>query len=343
MEGAADNRKSLFISKIPFVVRHRRFTSLRFVPGQLVDEGPVEYSGGQQNSGRKALSAQLIDGKGKAARMNMELAAKVATFVEQTGVKPHLAAVLVGDDPASAVYVRNKQRSCEKAGIESTLHKLGAETTQTELLDLVAKLNADPGVHGILIQLPLPKQIEEQVILDSVTPIKDVDCFHPENVGLMVQGRPRFLPCTPAGSHLLIEETGIEIRGAHAVVIGRSEIVGKPMGMMLVQKGKNADATVTFAHSRTKDLAAIARQADILVAAVGRPHMVTADMVKPGACVIDVGINRLPDGRLVGDVDFDAVKEVAGFITPVPGGVGPMTIALLLENTLTAARLQTTH
>lgn len=287
------------------------------------------------------MSAQIIDGKSKAARMNVELAAKVATFVEQTGVKPHLAAVLVGDDPASAVYVRNKQRACEKAGIASTLHKLGAETTQSELLDLVAKLNADSGVHGILIQLPLPKQIDEQVVLDAVTPMKDVDCFHPENVGLMVQGRPRFLPCTPAGCHLLIEEAGVSVPGAHAVVIGRSEIVGKPMGMMLVQKGKNADATVTIAHSRTKDLPAIARQADILIAAVGRPKMVTAEMVKPGACVIDVGINRLPDGTLVGDVDFDAVREVAGFITPVPGGVGPMTIALLLENTLTAARLQT--
>ncbi|WP_437225826.1 bifunctional methylenetetrahydrofolate dehydrogenase/methenyltetrahydrofolate cyclohydrolase FolD [Planctomicrobium sp. SH661] len=285
------------------------------------------------------MTAKIIDGKATAARMNAKLAERVQAFVSKTGVTPHLAAVLVGDDPASAVYVRNKQRSCAQAGLHSTLHQLGGQTTQAELLELIARLNADPAVHGILIQLPLPLQIDEKTVLDAVVPLKDVDCFHPENVGLMVQGRPRFLPCTPAGCQVLLEEAGIQVSGAHAVVIGRSEIVGKPMALLLVQKGANADATVTIAHSRTKNLAEITRQADILIAAVGRANTVTADMVKPGACVIDVGTNRV-DGKLVGDVDFENVKEVAGAITPVPGGVGPMTIAMLLENTLTAAELQ---
>jgi len=285
------------------------------------------------------MSARLIDGKATAARLNLQLAQKVSEFQTRTGVIPHLAAILVGNDPASAVYVRNKQRSCASAGMQSTLHELGAETSQSELLDLIHQLNANPLVHGILVQLPLPKQIDETVILDAVTPLKDVDCFHPENVGLMVQGRPRFLPCTPAGCQFLITDSRIETQGKHAVVIGRSEIVGKPMGMMLVQKGIGADATVTIAHSRTRNLAEITRQADLIIAAVGRPMTVTADMVKPGACVIDVGTNRV-DGKLVGDVDFEAVRQVAGAITPVPGGVGPMTIAMLMENTLTAARLQ---
>ncbi len=286
------------------------------------------------------MTAKLIDGKATAANLNAQLAEKVAEFEARTGVKPHLAAILVGDDPASAVYVRNKQRACATAGMQSTLHRLSGETTQVELLGLIAQLNADPTVHGILVQLPLPSGIDETTVLDSVTPLKDVDCFHPENVGLMVQGRPRFLPCTPAGCQYLITNSGFDTRGKHAVVIGRSEIVGKPMGMMLVQKGMGADATVTIAHSRTANLAEITRQADLLIAAVGRPMTVTADMVKPGACVIDVGTNRV-DNKLVGDVDFDAVKEVAGWITPVPGGVGPMTIAMLMENTLTAARHQT--
>ncbi len=286
------------------------------------------------------MTARLIDGKATAARLNAQLAVKVAEFQAQTGVTPHLAAILVGDDPASAVYVRNKQKACASAGMQSTLHQLDASTTQSQLLELIATLNETPSVHGILVQLPLPRQIDETTVLDAVTPLKDVDCFHPENVGLMVQGRPRFLPCTPAGCQFLITDSGIETAGKHAVVIGRSEIVGKPMGLMLVQKGAGADATVTIAHSRTKNLAEITRQADLIIAAVGRPMTVTADMVKPGACVIDVGTNRV-DGKLVGDVDFEKVKEVAGAITPVPGGVGPMTIAMLMENTLTAARLQT--
>jgi methylenetetrahydrofolate dehydrogenase (NADP+)/methenyltetrahydrofolate cyclohydrolase len=249
-------------------------------------------------------------------------------------VVPHLAAVLVGDDPASAVYVRNKQIACEKAGFKSTLHRLPASTAQAELLALVQSLNADPGVHGILVQLPLPKGIDTTLILDAVLPAKDVDGFHPENVGLMQQGRPRFLPCTPAGVMRMLQVSGIETSGKHAVVIGRSDIVGKPMAALLSQKG--ADATVTLCHSRTRDIGAYCRAADILVAAIGIPQFVKGDMVKPGAVVIDVGINRVND-RLVGDVDYLPAAQVASAITPVPGGVGPMTIAMLLANTLRAA------
>lgn len=285
------------------------------------------------------MSAQIIDGKQLAARLRAELGERVAGFQQKSNITPHLAAILVGEDPASAVYVRNKQRACEKAGIQSTLHRLSEQTTQAELLELIASLNNDKTVHGILVQLPLPAQIDETIILDAVTPFKDVDCFHPENVGLMVQGRPRYLPCTPAGCQRLIAEAGVETTGAHAVVVGRSEIVGKPMAMLLVQKGEVANATVTVAHSQTKELAEITRQADILIAAIGRPDMITGDMIKPGACVIDVGINRVGE-KLVGDVEFASAAEVAGSITPVPGGVGPMTIAMLLENTLTAATLQ---
>lgn len=283
------------------------------------------------------MTARIIDGKAVAADLRVQLAADVAAFHAQTGITPHLAAVLVGDDPASAVYVRNKQSACEKTGIRSTLHRLPAETTQSELLRLVGVLNDDRDVHGILVQLPLPKHIHEQAVLDAVAPLKDVDCFHAENVGLMVQGRPRFLPCTPHGVQQLLLASGTQVAGAHAIVLGRSEIVGKPMSMMLVQRGEAANATVTICHSKTRDLASIVRQGDIIIAAIGQPKFVTAEMVKPGAVVIDVGINRVGD-TLVGDVDFEAVKEVASAITPVPGGVGPMTIAMLLKNTLTAAR-----
>lgn len=286
------------------------------------------------------MSAQLIDGKAIAAAIRTELAAKVAAFRDATGVVPHLAAVLVGENPASEVYVRNKRKACEAAGIGSTLHRLPASASQVELLELVAALNADRAVSGILVQLPLPPQINESAVLDAVDPLKDVDAFHPHNVGLLVQGRPRFLPCTPHGCQRLLQATAVPTTGANAVILGRSEIVGKPMALLLMQKGAVADATVTVCHSRTREIAAITRQADILIAAIGRPAFVTADMVKPGATVIDVGINRLDDGRLVGDVDFTAVKETAAALTPVPGGVGPMTIAMLLENTLQAARLQ---
>lgn len=285
------------------------------------------------------MSAQIIDGKAIAQKVRSGLAEEVAALEAKTGVQPHLAAVLVGDDPASAVYVRNKQRACEQTGIESTLHRLSAETTQDELLQLVHKLNNDETVHGILCQLPLPEQIDELAILDAVTPLKDVDAFHPENVGLIVQGRPRFLPCTPHGVQQMLIESGTEIAGKHAVVLGRSEIVGKPMALLLMQKGAAANATVTVCHSRTQNLAEITRTADILIAAIGKPEFVTAEMVKPGATVIDVGTNRVGEKKLVGDVAFDDVKEVAGAISPVPGGVGPMTITMLLKNTLLAARI----
>jgi methylenetetrahydrofolate dehydrogenase (NADP+)/methenyltetrahydrofolate cyclohydrolase len=284
------------------------------------------------------MTARLIDGKAIAARIREQLAGDVAEFHQSTQIVPKLAAVLVGADPASQVYVRNKEQACAKIGMASDVHRLPESTTQAELLDLVGQLNADPLVHGILVQLPLPKHIHETTILDSVTPLKDVDCFHPENVGLMVQGRPRFLPCTPHGVQVLLAESGVNVDGAHVVVLGRSEIVGKPVAMMLVQKGETANATVTICHSRTKNLAEIVRSADILIAAIGKAEFVTPDMLKPGVVVIDVGINRVND-RLVGDVHFEGVREIASAITPVPGGVGPMTIAMLLKNTLTAARI----
>lgn len=285
------------------------------------------------------MSAEIIDGKALAATFRGQIAEQVSQLKTEKNVVPHLTAVLVGDDPASAVYVRNKQRACEKSGIQSTLKRLPADTTEAELISIVESLNADSGVHGILVQLPLPKHINETAILDVVNPLKDVDAFHPENVGLIVQGRPRYLPCTPYGIQQMILSTKMETAGKHAVVLGRSEIVGKPMAMLLVQRGPGADATVTICHSRTRNLKEIVKTADIIIAAIGKPEFVTADMVKPGAVVIDVGINRVAD-RLVGDVDFEGVKEVASAITPVPGGVGPMTIAMLLKNTLTAARIQ---
>lgn len=282
------------------------------------------------------MAATIIDGKAIAATIREELAIRVSAFHSESGVTPHLAAILIGDDPASAVYVRNKQRACEKTGIASTLHRLDVETSAEQLLQLVADLNLDPEIHGILCQLPLPDQIDEQLVLDAVSPDKDVDCFHPDNVGRIAQGRPRFLPCTPHGIQQLLIRTAVETSGAHVVVLGRSDIVGKPLGLLMVQKARGADSTVTTCHSRTRNLPEIAATADILVAAIGRPRFVTAEMVKPGAVVIDVGINRV-DEKLVGDVDFEPVAEIAGAITPVPGGVGPMTIAMLLKNTLAAA------
>ncbi len=283
------------------------------------------------------MAAELIDGKAIGERMRQQVAVETREFTQQTGIVPHLAAVLVGDDPASAVYVRSKHQACEKAGLQSSVHRLPATVTQVELLALVHELNANAAVHGILVQLPLPAGLDTTAILDAVAPLKDVDAFHPENVGRLMQGRPRFLPCTPHGIQVLLKETGVPTSGARAVIVGRSDIVGKPMAMMLVQKG--CDATVTVCHSRTRDLAAVTREADILIAAIGQPEFITADMVKPGATVIDVGINRV-EGKLVGDVAFESVRAVAGKITPVPGGVGPMTIAMLLANTLSAARLQ---
>ncbi|MDG2382758.1 MAG: bifunctional methylenetetrahydrofolate dehydrogenase/methenyltetrahydrofolate cyclohydrolase FolD [Pirellulaceae bacterium] len=290
------------------------------------------------------MSAQLLDGKSIANQIKLELADEVVEFIENNDVVPKLAAVLVGQDPASQVYVRNKQKACERVGIESQMHRLSQETTQDELLQLVDKLNKAADVHGILIQLPLPDQIDASVVLDAISPWKDVDAFHPENVGRIAQGRPRFLPCTPHGVQQILHRSEIPICGKHIVIVGRSDIVGKPLAMMLVQRNSTlgsdgANATVTICHSRTSDLAQVTRQADVLVAAVGQPKLITAKMVKPGAAVIDVGINRTDEG-LVGDVDFEAVSEVAGHLTPVPGGVGPLTVAMLLRNTLTAAELQ---
>ena len=286
------------------------------------------------------MTAAILDGKALSKQIRAEIAEEVAEFVKQTGVTPCLAAVLVGDNPASQVYVRNKERACKKAGITSQMHRPPTDISMDDLLELIDQLNNDPAVHGILVQLPLPNGLDETRVLDTVGADKDVDAFHPDNVGRIMQGRPRFLPCTPHGIQQMLIRNNIETSGANVVVLGRSDIVGKPMAAMLLQKAPGANATVTVAHSRTKQLASVCRGADILIVAMGVPKFVTPDMVKPGAVVVDVGINRTDDG-LVGDVDFDAVKEVAGQITPVPGGVGPLTVTMLLHNTLTAAREQT--
>ncbi len=286
------------------------------------------------------MPARIIDGKLIAQQSREALALQVAEFTAATGVTPRLAAVLVGDDPASQVYVSSKQKACASVGMASDLFRLPATTTQAELLELVDRLNHDPSIHGILVQLPLPSHIDPEAVLDATHPMKDVDCFHAENVGLLIQGRPRYLPCTPHGVQVLLEASGVSTDGAHVVVLGRSDIVGKPLANLLALKGPGGNATVTLCHSRTRNIASFTRQADILVAAIGQPLFVKADMVREGAVVIDVGTNRL-DGKLVGDVAFAEVSEKAAAITPVPGGVGPMTIAMLLKNTLTAARLQT--
>jgi methylenetetrahydrofolate dehydrogenase (NADP+)/methenyltetrahydrofolate cyclohydrolase len=278
------------------------------------------------------MAARILDGKALAAAVRASVKETVARLAAR-GVRPGLAVILAGDNPASAVYVRNKARACEETGVRSEVHRYGADVTERALLDRIAALNADPGVHGILVQLPLPRRINARRVLEAVAPAKDIDGFHFENLGALVAGEPKLVPCTPAGVMRLIEHAGVALAGRHAVVIGRSSIVGKPLALLLLQK----DATVTICHSKTMELEKLTREADVLVAAVGRPKLVTAAMVKQGACVIDVGINRLADATLAGDVDFDAVKNVAGWITPVPGGVGPMTIALLLENCVRAA------
>jgi methylenetetrahydrofolate dehydrogenase (NADP+) / methenyltetrahydrofolate cyclohydrolase len=278
------------------------------------------------------MAAQLLDGKSLAAQLRAGVKDRVARLA-QRGIRPGLAVILAGDDPASKVYVRNKVRACEESGVASSLFEFPASVSEMQLLSSVASLNRDPAVHGILVQLPLPKQVNAARVLEAVSPAKDVDGFHEANLGALLAGQPRVVPCTPAAVMRLLEHTGIELAGRRAVVIGRSTIVGKPLSLLLLQK----DATVTICHSKTADLEKLARQADILVAAIGRAKLVGAAMVKPGACVIDVGVNRLADGSLAGDVDFAAVKNIAGWITPVPGGVGPMTIAMLLENCLTAA------
>jgi methylenetetrahydrofolate dehydrogenase (NADP+) / methenyltetrahydrofolate cyclohydrolase len=279
------------------------------------------------------MSAKILDGKALAARIKGELGQTV-TALRARGVAPGLAVVLVGEDPASQIYVRNKTASCAAAGIQTFDHRLPATTSQAELLALVKRLNADPAVDGILIQLPLPAGLDARAILPAVDPRKDVDGIHPDNLGHLVMGEPRFVACTPFGIMKLVEESGLSLAGTNAVVVGRSNMVGKPMAALLT----NANATVTLCHSKTRDLGAVVAGADLVVAAVGRPEMVRGAWIKPGAVVIDVGINRRDDGKLLGDVEFAAAAERASAITPVPGGVGPMTIAMLLANTVTAAQ-----
>ena len=276
--------------------------------------------------------AQIIDGKKIAAEIRAELAKEIEELKKE-GLHPGLAVILVGDDPASRVYVNNKKKACAEIGIYSREYALPKETTQEELLNLIGELNQDPQIHGILVQLPLPDHLDERQVLEAISPDKDVDGFHPVNVGRLATGQPCLKPCTPAGIIELIDRTGIELKGKEAVVVGRSNIVGKPVAFLLLAR----HATVTICHSRTARLDEVCRRADVLVAAVGRPEMVTGDWVKPGAVVIDVGINRVEKG-LVGDVEFDTAKAKAGYITPVPGGVGPMTIAMLMKNTVEAAR-----
>ena len=278
------------------------------------------------------MSAKIIDGKSLAIAVRESVAQTVETLAAR-GIRPGLAVVLAGDDPASRVYVRTKVRACEQAGVRWELHEYAHDVPQATLLERIRGLNRDPAVHGILVQLPLPRQLDAARILDAVAPAKDVDGFHLENLGALAVGRPVFVPCTPAGIMRMLEHERVALAGRHAVVVGRSNIVGKPLALLLLQN----DATVTICHSKTPRLAETTRRADVLVAATGRAGLITADMVKPGACVIDVGTNRLPDGKLTGDVDFDAVKEVAGLISPVPGGVGPMTVAMLIANTVRSA------
>ncbi len=278
--------------------------------------------------------AKIIDGKAVSAQVKENIAKEVAQLKEQYGISIGLAVVIVGNNPASRIYVNNKKKACEAVGFESFEYALPEETTQDELLALIDKLNADDKVDGILVQLPLPKHLDEKIVIDNISPDKDVDAFHPVNVGKIMIGDYSFLPCTPAGVMELIASTGVEISSKECVVVGRSNIVGKPMSMLLLHKS----GTVTICHSRTKDLAAECKRADILVAAVGVPKLIKGDMIKEGSVVIDVGMNRLEDGKLCGDVDFESCEKVASYITPVPGGVGPMTIAMLMKNTLTAAK-----
>ena len=278
--------------------------------------------------------AQRIDGKLISAQIRGEISEECKVFIEKNGYAPGLAVIIVGENPASQVYVRNKKKACEEVGFYSEVHELPEATTQAELNALVDALNENEKIHGILVQLPLPRHLDETEVLLRIRPEKDVDAFHPYNVGKIMIGDPDFLPCTPAGVMALLERSNIEVAGKRCVVIGRSNIVGKPMAMLLL----HANGTVTICHSRTANLAEVCREADILVVAIGRADFVGADMVKPGAVVIDVGMNRRADGKLTGDVDFDAVEPIASAITPVPGGVGPMTITMLLQNTLTAAK-----
>ncbi len=283
---------------------------------------------------RSQIMAKIIDGKAISAQIRNEIKAETEEFAAKNGFRPGLAVIIVGDDAASQVYVRNKRRACEEVGFYSEAYELPASTTQEELNALVDRLNADDKIHGILCQLPLPKHLDENQVILRIDPKKDVDAFHPYNVGKIMIGDYSFLPCTPAGVMALLERSGIDVTGKECVVVGRSNIVGKPQAMLLLQK----NGTVTICHSRTKNLSEVCRRADILVAAIGKADFFTGDMVKDGAVVIDVGMNRRADGKLTGDVDFASVEPKASYITPVPGGVGPMTITMLMQNTLTAAR-----
>jgi len=285
------------------------------------------------------MTAETISGKIISAEIREEVARETADLSEKYGITPGLATVLVGEDEASRVYVSNKEKTCKKIGIYSEGYHLREETSEDELLKLIDRLNKKKNINGILVQLPLPRQINESRILYKIDPRKDVDGFHPVNLGKLIIGHPDFLPCTPAGIQQLLMRSNVKIEGANVVIVGRSNIVGKPLANILFQKAKNANATVTICHTRTQDIASHTRRADILIVAAGRPKFITADMVKKKAVVIDVGVNRLPEG-LCGDVDFEAVKEVASKITPVPGGVGPMTITMLMKNTVRAAKLQ---
>ena len=278
--------------------------------------------------------AKIINGKEISAAIRAEIKENTEKLVQEHGIRPGLAVIIVGEDPASQVYVRNKKRACDEVGFYSESYELPESTTQEELNELVNKLNENDKIHGILCQLPLPKHLDENEVIRRISPSKDVDAFHPENVGKIMIGDYSFLPCTPAGVMALLERSGIEVSGKECVVVGRSNIVGKPQAMLLL----HANGTVTICHSRTKDLAAVCRRADILVAAIGKADFFTGDMVKEGAVVIDVGMNRKADGKLTGDVDFASVEPKASYITPVPGGVGPMTITMLMQNTLTAAK-----
>ena len=282
------------------------------------------------------MAARVLDGKALALRVREQVQAEVERLRQASGRVPGLAVVLVGDDPASRVYVRNKEKAREAAGMRGQLIRLAADVAESTVLETVDRLNADPEVHGILVQLPLPSQVADARVIERIDPKKDVDGFHPENAGLLAIGRPRFVPCTPLGVRELLIDSGVETRGKHAVILGRSQIVGKSMALLLLQKGLGGDATVTVCHAATPDVAEFTRQADIIVAAVGRTEHLRGDAIKPGAVVIDVGINRRDDGSLCGDVHFRSASKVAGAITPVPGGVGPMTVAMLLRNTLDA-------
>ena len=301
--------------------------AVALLPGQRGADGciTVDWS--------DSMPATKIDGKSVAASIRQDAAARAARFNEEYGRAPGLAVVIVGDNPASRVYVNSKKKACAECGIYSEEHALPEDTAEDDLLDLVRRLNSDPNIDGILVQLPLPDHISEDKVIETITPAKDVDGFHPINVGNLVVGKPALRPCTPAGIMELIHRTGVQLKGKHAVVVGRSNIVGKPVALMLLAE----HATVTICHSRTQDLPSVCRTADVLVAAVGRPEMIKGDWVKPGAVVIDVGVNRIAEKKLVGDVDFDGASAVADAITPVPGGVGPMTIAMLMQNCVEAA------